>query len=173
MLARAWRMRIENGDDEARPGTGVRLGEGSGSRSLTNSWPSRQSPAMDIDAALVARELRDREPLFHRPEHGTARADFEAMTDIDYWEVGASGTIYDRQTIFDVLERRYADPTYDPMAGLEVSDFEVREAGDDVWLATYGLRQGERNTRRVSVWRRTGTDWILVYHQGTVVSPGS
>ena len=128
---------------------------------------------MGIVAALVARELRDREPIFHRPEHGTSRADFEAMTAIDYWEVGASGRIYDRQTCLDELERRYADSTYDPMAGLEVSDFAVREAGDDVWLATYGLRQGERHTRRVSVWRRAGTDWILMYHQGTVISPGS
>ncbi len=45
-------------------------------------------PAMSTDAALVARELRDREPIFHRPEHGTKRSDFEAMTVIDYWEVG-------------------------------------------------------------------------------------
>ena len=125
---------------------------------------------MRTDAALVARELRDREPIFHRPEHGTNRSDFEAMTVIDYWEVGASGTIYDRQTCLAELERRYADPTYDPMAGLEVRDFAVREAGDDVWLATYGLRQGERDTRRVSVWRRAGADWILIYHQGTVIS---
>ena len=128
---------------------------------------------MSTDAALIARELRDREPIFHRPEYGTSRADFEAMTIIDYWEVGASGSIYDRQTCLDELERRYAHPTYDPMAGLEVSDFAVREAGDDVWLATYGLRQGERHTRRVSVWRRAGEDWVLMYHQGTVISPGS
>lgn len=128
---------------------------------------------MSTDAALIARELRDREPIFHRHEYGTSRADFEAMTIIDYWEVGASGSIYDRQTCLDELERRYADPTYDPMAGLEVTDFAVREAGDDVWLATYGLRQGERNTRRVSVWRRAGGNWTLIYHQGTVISPGS
>ena len=128
---------------------------------------------MRIDAALVSRELRDREPIFHRPEHGTKRSDFEAMTVIDYWEVGASGRIYDRQTCLDELDRRYADRTYDPMAGLEVSDFAVREASDDVWLATYGLRQGERDTRRVSVWRRAGADWILIYHQGTVISPES
>jgi hypothetical protein len=127
---------------------------------------------MSTDAALVARELRDREPIFHRPEHGTSRSDFESMTVIDYWEVGASGTIYDRQACLDELERRYADPAYDPMAGLEVTDFAVREAGSGVWLATYGLRQGERDTRRVSVWLRAGADWILVYHQGTVISPG-
>ena len=123
-----------------------------------------------MDATLAARELRDREPIFHRSEHGTTRADFEALTVADYWEVGASGAVYDRRTCLDVLEGRYADAAYDPLAGLEVSEFEVRHAGDDVWLATYRLRQGDRLSRRVSVWRRTGGSWILVYHQGTVVS---
>jgi hypothetical protein len=82
---------------------------------------ARPGLSMHIDAARVAPELRDREPIFHRPGHGTWRADFEAMTVIDYWEVGASGTIYDRETCLVELERRYADPTYDPMAGLAVS----------------------------------------------------
>lgn len=123
---------------------------------------------MDVDAGSVARELREREPLFHRAEHGVSRADFEAMTVPEYWEVGASGHVYDRLTCLDVLERRYADAAYDPLEGLEVSDFAVREAGPAVWLATYQLLQGERKTRRVSVWRRTTTGWVLVYHQGTV-----
>ncbi len=128
---------------------------------------------MGADATQVANALRDREPIFHRPEHGVTRAAFEAMTVVDYWEVGASGAVYDRQTCLDVLDRRYADPAYDPMAGLAVSDFAVRELAGGVWLATYQLRQGERDTRRASVWRQTGDDWVLVYHQGTVIAPAT
>jgi hypothetical protein len=123
---------------------------------------------MTPDQALA--ELRAREPIFHRPELGTGRADFEAMTVPDYWEVGASGQVYSRDVCLDVLERRYADPGYDAMDGLEVSDFTVRLAGGDVWLATYQLRQGDRLTRRVSVWRCQPDGWLLIYHQGTVVS---
>ena len=125
---------------------------------------------MSAEASVVARELREREPLFHRCEHGAFRADFEAMTVADYWEVGASGRVYDRQTCLNELERRFADPAYDPLAGLEVNDFAVREAGDGVWLATYRLRQGERDTRRLSVWRRMGGAWVVVFHQGTVIA---
>ena len=124
---------------------------------------------VELDAASVARDLCDREPVFHRREHGASRPDFEAMTVPDYWEVGASGRAYDRRTCLDELARRYADAAYDPLEGLEVSDFAVREAGAGVWLATYRLRQGERDTRRVSVWRRENDKWVLVYHQGTVV----
>jgi hypothetical protein len=118
----------------------------------------------------VTAELRSREPIFHRPEHGTDRAAFEAMTVPDYWEVGASGRIYDRATVLAVLEERYADPGYDPMDGLEVRDFACRALGACTWLATYNLRQGERDTRRASVWQRVDGRWVLVYHQGTVIS---
>ena len=117
----------------------------------------------------VAAALRAREPIFHRREHGTTRADFAAMMAPDYWEVGASGQIYDRATVLAELDRRFGDPAYDPMAGLEVSDFACRDAGGHTWLVTYHLRQGDRRTRRVSVWRRTNGTWLLLYHQGTVI----
>jgi hypothetical protein len=125
----------------------------------------------DRSPEMVLAELRSREPIFHRPEHGTDRAAFEAMTVPDYWEVGASGRIYDRATVLAELDRRYADPGYDPMAGLEVSDFSCRALGGGTWLTTYQLRQDDRDTRRVSVWRQEDGRWVLVYHQGTVIEP--
>ena len=118
----------------------------------------------------VLAELRSREPIFHRPEHGTDRAAFEAMMAPDYWEVGASGRIYDRAAVLAELDRRYADPGYDPMEGLEVRVFSCRATGEGTWLATYHLRQGERETRRVSVWQRQDGRWVLIYHQGTVIT---
>jgi hypothetical protein len=58
----------------------------------------------------VLSELIRREPLFHRPEFGTTRADFEAMTAPDFWETGASGRRYSRAHVLDVLEERYKEP---------------------------------------------------------------
>jgi hypothetical protein len=37
----------------------------------------------------VRKELQQREPIFHHPELGTTRADYENMTDANFWEVGA------------------------------------------------------------------------------------
>jgi hypothetical protein len=119
---------------------------------------------MDAEA-----ELRAREPIFHRSPAGTTRTEFAATISDDYWEVGASGTVYGREEVLDVLERRYADPGYDPMAGLELSDFACRDAGAGTWLVTYRLRQDARLTRRVTVWRREDGRWIALYHQGTVI----
>src|SRR6267378_1165564 len=63
------------------------------------------------EAMTVLRELMQREPLFHRPEFGTTRKDFEKMTAPTFWEVGASGRRYSRQYVLDTLEKKYENPT--------------------------------------------------------------
>jgi len=125
--------------------------------------------ATESDDAAVLAALVAREPLFHRTELGTSRADFEAMTAADFWEVGASGTVYDREFIWSVLEERYAADEPDPW---ETSGFAVRALSDDVYLLTYVLRQGDRVTRRATIWERADSGWRILYHQGTLVPDG-
>ncbi|NDJ26164.1 DUF4440 domain-containing protein [Nostoc sp. B(2019)] len=114
----------------------------------------------------VFNELRQREPIFHRPELGTTRADFEQMTEKTFWEVGASGRRYSRQYVLDELEKRYACPAPDAW---EIRDFHCQEIAADNYLVTYTLIQGTRITQRSTIWRRTPQGWKIVYHQGTVV----
>jgi hypothetical protein len=115
----------------------------------------------------VLDELKQREPIFHRPEFGTTRQHFEAMTEADFWEVGASGQRYSRAYVLDVLDERFKHPHEDVW---ETSDFHCSEIAAGNYLLTYTLRQGERLTRRATVWRRTAQGWKVVYHQGTVVA---
>ena len=114
----------------------------------------------------VLADLRRREPIFHRPEFGTTRADVESMVDDDFWEVGASGRRYTRSYILEVLESRAQTPEEDPW---ETSDFRCQELAAGLYLLTYTLRQGERVTRRTTIWRRSEDDWKIVFHQGTLV----
>jgi len=117
----------------------------------------------------VLEDLKAREPIFHRPEFGTRREDFEAMTDPAFWEVGASGRRYSRQFVLDALEKRYEDPAYSASDHWETRDFHCLEIARDHYLLTYTLLQGERMTRRSTIWRRTGEGWKILYHQGTIV----
>jgi hypothetical protein len=114
----------------------------------------------------VLEELIRREPIFHRPEFGTTRCNFEAMTEPTFWEVGASGRRYSREYVLDVLEERYQNSTEDHW---ETKDFHCLEIAGDNYLLTYTLIQGERITRRSTIWRRTESGWKIVYHQGTIV----
>jgi hypothetical protein len=128
--------------------------------------PSSTNPSLSD----VLTELQEREPIFHRRELGTTRADFEAITAVDFWEVGASGEAYSRQRVWATLERRYADPDYWVGDVWETSDFLCRQVAPDAYLLTYRLHQAERVTRRLTVWKRTSDGGEIVYHQGTVVS---
>lgn len=114
----------------------------------------------------VLEELRRREPIFHHPEFGTTRRDYEAMTHPEFWEVGASGKRYSREFVLDTLASRLPDPNEDQWAA---SDFLCREIAADNYLITYTLAQGPRITRRATLWRRTQAGWQALYHQGTIV----
>ena len=115
----------------------------------------------------VMRELMQREPLFHRPDFGTTRKDFEKMIAPAFWEVGASGRRYSRQFVLDVLEERYEKPTE---AVWEIGDFHCFEIATDNYLVSYTLIQGERVTRRATIWRGTAEGWQILFHQGTIVT---
>ena len=117
---------------------------------------------MDVLAQLIARE-----PIFHRPEFGTTRRDFENMTDVDFWEVGASGRRYGRQYVIDTLVERHSTPHEDAW---EAKEFHCFELARDTYLLTYTLVQDRvRITRRSTIWRRAMDGWKILYHQGTIV----
>src|SRR3954465_12494541 len=71
--------------------------------------PNLKAPPENLD---VLTELVKREPIFHHPEFGRTRQDFENMTVEEYWEVGASGRRYNRNYVLDELEKRYQNPHY-------------------------------------------------------------
>ena len=114
----------------------------------------------------VLEQLKLREPIFHHPELGTARRDYENMTDPEFWEVGASGRRYSREFVLDTLATRAPDPEESQWL---TRDFQCREIAADNYLITYTLIQGARVTRRATLWRRTVSGWKVLYHQGTLV----
>jgi hypothetical protein len=126
-------------------------------------------PQLMTDAKLlpILQELQRREPIFHRPEFGATRAEFEAATEPDFWEVGASGRRYSREYVLDVLDERHRQSFEDAW---ETGDFHCQEIAADNYLLTYTLKQGTRVTRRATLWRHTAQGWKIVYHQGTVVA---
>jgi hypothetical protein len=126
-------------------------------------------PVLISDPSLheILEELKDREPIFHRPELGFTRAHFEQMTLPDFWETGASGKRYSREFVLAELGRRYANGPY--KNHWEASEFHCRQLASDVYLLTYTLLQEEsRKTRRLTIWQRSPDGWKVVYHQGTL-----
>ena len=120
----------------------------------------------DVRAALAARE-----PLFHRPGHGTTRTEAEALAAADFVEIGASGRVYTREYVLGVVDERHRRGEVEV---LEPVDLACRELAPGLYQVAYRLAQDGRETWRSSLWRRTpgrGDDgWQVVFHQGTVVA---
>jgi hypothetical protein len=144
-----------------------RAGGAASCRVLLQCSAMKTRPAAGAKPQAVLEELMQREPVFHRLEQGSTRADLERMTDAEFSEVGASGRRYGRDYVLDLLEKRFANPGEDVW---ECSDSHCLELARDTYLVTYTLlQQQQRKTRRASIWRRSPQGWQVVYHQGTVV----
>ena len=115
---------------------------------------------------MVLEELVALEPIFHRSPGGITRAEFELMTAHSFWEIGASGAVYDRETVWRVLEQRFKQAEPDEW---RAEDFRLQTLGPATHLLTYLLHQGERMSRRMTLWRRENERWVILYHQGTLV----
>ena len=136
---------------------------------------SPMEPELVTDESLlgVLQQLMNREPLFHRRELVNGREDFERETAADFWETGASGRRYGREFVWATLADRYERGDQDEyeLERWETRDFHLREIAPRTYLLTYTLwGQGDRLTRRVTVWQGSVDDgWKALYHQGTVV----
>ncbi|MGO9317005.1 MAG: DUF4440 domain-containing protein [Terracidiphilus sp.] len=159
---RIWLHLVKDELIDANSGNPIRIKAG---KSWIQDFEPTLSTAPEFEGVLA--ELSRREPIFHRPEFGTTRADFERMTAEDYWETGASGRRYSRQAVLDGLEERFSVPHADVW---EPREFYCRRLSEDTYLLTYTLLQDhQRLTRRATIWRSTADGWKIVYHQGTIV----
>lgn len=116
----------------------------------------------------ILHELLPLEPIFHTRDFGLTRPDYEKRMVQDYWEVGASGQRYSREFILEFLARN--PPVDAASAEWQSSDHALRQLGPDTYLLTYTLLQGERLTRRSTIWQKADEGWRILYHQGTVLS---
>lgn len=126
-------------------------------------------PYLETAAHLqpILEELRAQEPIFHHAKVGATAAEFESMTDPEFWEVGASGRRYSREYAISTLVERYSSPHEDHW---KTEGFHCLKIAPNNYLLTYTLFQNEtRKTRRSTIWRRTDAGWKIVYHQGTIV----
>jgi hypothetical protein len=119
---------------------------------------------LDMDSILA--ELSAREPIFHRREFGSSREALLDMTADDFWEIGASGAVYDRSFVIETLLERYKTPEPDNWT---CEEFSVRKIANDLYQLNYVMQQPGRRTRRTTLWRKTDR-WQIVFHQGTVIT---
>ena len=134
---------------------------------MSNKITIRPMKDSKLSIEQATKLIAMREPIFHHPEFGTSRADFESMIAQDFWEIGASGRKYSKSEILDILETRYSVPVIESYS---ITGFACQELAPNLYLTTYELDQEGRHSRRSTIWSLDGNDWKIVYHQGTLIS---
>ena len=134
-------------------------------------------------AEVVKRELLLLDPAV-RADLGKVRA----LLHPDFLEFGASGRIWDAEAIAGSLAADFATDQAAPDQGafhqgtidqgtvdhravaLRAVDLEPMSLSADIVLLTYRIDDPERPSLRCSVWVRADDgDWLLRFHQGTLV----
>ncbi|TWH76829.1 hypothetical protein LX59_00874 [Azomonas agilis] len=118
------------------------------------------------DLTQILEQLKALEPLIYCANSGACSEHFERLLVQDFWEVGASGKIYDRAFVLSVLKARQQNPIQEPW---HTFDYQIRPIETQHFLITYSLQQATRLSRRATLWQNTEQGWKMLYHQGTVV----
>ncbi|MBI1403281.1 MAG: GNAT family N-acetyltransferase [Porphyrobacter sp.] len=118
----------------------------------------------------VLAQLSAMEPIFHRMQgRSIDRKTLEAFVSPEFWEVGASGKIYERDFVIEAVLDRGLDH---PDRRMACSEFRLVEICTNVFQLGYLLADDGRLSRRTSLWRREQGRWLLLFHQGTILVAG-
>ncbi|MEP9374542.1 DUF4440 domain-containing protein [Mesorhizobium sp. KR1-2] len=118
-------------------------------------------------------QIRALEEALHRPEVRCSREAVQELLAEGFVEFGSSGAVYRRDEVIDLLAQEQ-DCSDD--SELSAFDYSLTPISVDAVLLTYRTRRKERQGRewhalRSSIWKRTGTRWQMVFHQGTLTKP--
>lgn len=112
-----------------------------------------------LERALLTREVR------------SSAAALAALLDPEFTEAGASGRWWTRAEILAELPAGEAAAA--PTGPDRIADHAMagRRLAADVIMLTFETDNQGRRARRVSLWRRSGGRWRVLYHQGTLIPP--
>ncbi len=122
-----------------------------------------------ITEVLSLQEIKALEEALHRPEIRRSRGAVERLLAEGFIEFGASGTVYDRPTVIDLL----AQESGGDEGNLRTSKYALTRISSDAVLLTYETERlsGAGSMRRVlrsSIWKYDGVQWQMLFHQGTL-----
>ena len=126
-----------------------------------------QSSKDEICAKLLGPEME-----LMQPDVRHNRARVEQLLDPEFVEIGASGKVWSRPQILDLLA---SEPYPEPP---QLTDFQLRiltpHNAPQLALVTHRTLSSQRGAAlRSSLWRCDGMQWRCVFHQGTVEPQGA
>lgn len=116
----------------------------------------RQDPPLTIKNE----EIYNLELLLLTPSVRQSTDQLRLLIADDFVEYGSSGRIYNKLDLLESLPEEKQEC-------YAVEDFTSSELSKNVILATYKVTIGTRQSLRSSIWRHNGSNWQMIFHQGT------
>lgn len=90
------------------------------------------------------------------------------LIDDDFIEYNSNGTIHDKNEAARWLAQKNS---YESQG----TEFEAKFLSEDVILLTYilNIKQNNKSSRRISIWRKKNDTWKMVMHQGISIKSSS
>ena len=123
----------------------------------------------EMSESSLTRHLRDMEEVLLSPEVRSSPASLDKILADGFVEFGASGIVYDKQTMIATLTESSTD------GNLLLSDFRLIARSDDFATVSYVCDCHDQENRlvrrslRSSLWKNINSRWQMVFHQGTGV----
>lgn len=120
-------------------------------------------------------EIRALEEALHRPDIRRSREAVENLLAQGFVEFGSSGTVYHRAETIALLAEEEDDDADD--GSLQADNYALTRIAADAVLLTYRTIRtstdgSKRHVLRSSIWKHDGECWQMLFHQGTVTTPG-
>jgi hypothetical protein len=117
-------------------------------------------------------EIQFLEEALHRRSVRHSKLAVEALLSEEFVEFGASGRVYRRAEVINLLTQEEDDTDII----LRTSNYALAPISQNAVLLTYQshltYRDGsERSALRSSIWKHDGKKWQILFHQGTIQRP--
>jgi hypothetical protein len=108
------------------------------------------------------------EIALHEPQVRKDIKKLDRLIADNFYEIGASGKVYDKNNI---LARLPLEQNYEIYG--KVINFEIAHISENLIRANYTLEEKTKRTRRTSIWQRHHNNYQMIFHQGTLIEGGS
>lgn len=123
---------------------------------------------MALTSDKLMSQIRFMEETVASAEVRASRELMASLLSDDFREFGASGRVFDKQSVLEALSGEPDGDTY------EVRGLHVQSLGADTCLATYQIpprtvAEGDHKpgSNRSTIWRMEDGVWRILFHQGT------
>ncbi len=116
--------------------------------------------------SFVLEKLKQFELSLLSPAAESDFLSFEQLLSDHFVEFGSSGKTYNKNDTLEILRKRKESRV---ATDLSPYNFNVVTLAEDVYLLTYFLRQEADMSLRSSIWKKSGEQWQILFHQGTIV----